>query len=87
MSDFRGRADQVRELIGAFPETFIWALHDRAELPCWSAGRVTLLGDACHPMLLMMAQGAAQSAEVPIGRSDRASLYDESLPPGLTLIE
>jgi salicylate hydroxylase len=53
----------VRGLIRAFPETFVWALHDRAELPCWSAGRVTLLGDACHPMLPMMAQGAAQSIE------------------------
>jgi salicylate hydroxylase len=53
----------VRGLIGAFPETFIWALHDRAELQNWSAGRVTLLGDACHPMLPMMAQGAAQAIE------------------------
>ncbi|MGY3617367.1 FAD-dependent monooxygenase [Bradyrhizobium sp. USDA 10063] len=53
----------VRRLIAAFPETFIWALHDRAELPRWSAGRFTLLGDACHPMLPMMAQGAAQSIE------------------------
>jgi salicylate hydroxylase len=32
-------------------------------LPSWSAGCVTLLGDACHPMLPMMAQGAAQSIE------------------------
>jgi salicylate hydroxylase len=53
----------VRGLIVAFPETFVWALHDRAELPRWSADRVTLLGDACHPMLPMMAQGAAQSIE------------------------
>jgi salicylate hydroxylase len=53
----------VRKLIGAFSETFIWALHDRAALPNWSVGRVTLLGDACHPMLPMMAQGAAQSIE------------------------
>ena len=53
----------VRGLIEAFPETFVWALHDRAPLPRWSAGRVTLLGDACHPMLPMMAQGAAQSIE------------------------
>ena len=47
----------------AFSETFIWALHDRTELPHWSKGRVTLLGDACHPMLPFMAQGAAQSIE------------------------
>ena len=53
----------VRGLIKAFPETFIWALHDRLPLPRWSDGRVTLLGDACHPMLPMMAQGAAQSIE------------------------
>ncbi len=53
----------VRGLIAAFPETYIWALHDRAELPRWTEGRVTLLGDACHPMLPMMAQGAAQSIE------------------------
>jgi salicylate hydroxylase len=53
----------VRGLIGGFPETFIWALHDRLPLPRWSDGRITLLGDACHPMLPMMAQGAAQSIE------------------------
>jgi len=53
----------VRGLIAAFPETFIWALHDRLPLPRWSQGRVTLLGDACHPMLPMMAQGAAQAIE------------------------
>jgi salicylate hydroxylase len=63
LARYEGWHPTVRDLIGAFPETFIWALHDRAELPCWSAGRVTLLGDACHPMLPMMAQGAAQSIE------------------------
>ena len=31
--------------------------------PRWSRGRVTLLGDACHPMLPFMAQGAAQALE------------------------
>jgi salicylate hydroxylase len=63
LARYEGWHPTVRSLIGAFPETFIWALHDRAELPCWSAGRVTLLGDACHPMLPMMAQGAARSIE------------------------
>ena len=53
----------MRGLIEAFPETFIWALHDRLPLPRWTDGRVTLLGDACHPMLPFMAQGAAQSIE------------------------
>jgi salicylate hydroxylase len=53
----------VRGLIAAFSETYIWALHDRLPLPRWGEGRVTLLGDACHPMLPFMAQGAAQSIE------------------------
>ena len=60
---FAGWHPQVREIIGAVDETFIWALFDRPPLPRWSTGRVTLLGDACHAMLPFMAQGAAQSIE------------------------
>lgn len=63
LARYEGWHPTVRGLIDAFPETFIWALHDRLPLPRWSDGRVTLLGDACHPMLPMMAQGAAQSIE------------------------
>jgi salicylate hydroxylase len=63
MARYEGWHPTVRGLIAAFPETYIWALHDRLPLPQWSAGRVTLLGDACHPMLPFMAQGAAQSIE------------------------
>ena len=54
---------QVREIIGAADETFIWALFDRKPMARWSVGRVTLLGDACHAMLPFMAQGAAQAIE------------------------
>ena len=53
----------LRSVIDTIDETFVWALHDRAPLPRWSAGRVTLLGDACHPMLPFMAQGASQALE------------------------
>jgi len=63
LARYEGWHPSVRALIGSFPETFIWALHDRAELPRWTEGCVTLLGDACHPMLPFMAQGAAQSIE------------------------
>ena len=63
LARYEGWHPTVRGLIEAFPETFIWALHDRAPLPAWTHGRVALLGDACHPMLPMMAQGAAQAIE------------------------
>jgi len=63
LARYEGWHPIVRGLIEAFPETYVWALHDRAELPCWSDGSITLLGDSCHPMLPMMAQGAAQSIE------------------------
>jgi salicylate hydroxylase len=63
LARYEGWHPMVRDLIAAFPETYIWALHDREQLPQWSDGRVTLLGDACHPMLPMMAQGAAQAIE------------------------
>ena len=63
LSAFAGWHPQVHEILQSVDETFIWALFDRAPLPQWSSGRVTLLGDACHPMLPFMAQGAAQALE------------------------
>jgi len=63
LAAYAGWHPQVRSIIEAVDETFIWGLFDRAPLPRWSVGRVTLLGDACHPMLPFMAQGAAQAIE------------------------
>jgi salicylate hydroxylase len=60
---YQGWHPQVRAILDAQQEIFVWALLDRAPLPRWSVGRVTLLGDACHPMLPFMAQGAAQAIE------------------------
>jgi salicylate hydroxylase len=39
------------------------ALYERDPLPQWSQGRVSLLGDACHPMMPFMAQGAGMAIE------------------------
>ncbi|MEM7058535.1 MAG: FAD-dependent monooxygenase [Pseudomonadota bacterium] len=61
--DFDGWAPLIQNLIQHAPETFKWALFDRAPLPRWSDGSVVLLGDACHPMLPSLAQGACQAIE------------------------
>jgi salicylate hydroxylase len=63
LAAYEGWHPQVRGILGAVDETFIWALFDRKPMAHWSVGRVTLLGDACHAMLPFMAQGAAQAME------------------------
>ena len=60
---FQGWHEQVLSIIEAADETYKWALFDRCQLARWSVGRVTLLRDACHPMLPFMGQGAAQAIE------------------------
>jgi salicylate hydroxylase len=60
---FAGWHPQVRELISQTEQVFKWALFDRPPLETWTRGQVTLLGDAAHPMLPYMAQGASQSIE------------------------
>src|SRR5271168_5188701 len=55
---FEGWHATVGSIIEALDITLKWALFDRMPLPRWSFDRATLLGDACHPMLPFMAQGA-----------------------------
>ena len=60
---FEGWSAPVTSIIGAARSCHRWALFDRDPLPHWSAGRATLLGDACHPMPPFLAQGAAMALE------------------------
>ena len=54
---------QVRAVLEACPDVHKWALFERDPMPQWRKGKITLLGDACHPMTPYMAQGAATAIE------------------------
>ena len=63
LKDFRRWHPSIRAIIEAAETMNRWALYDRAPLTRWSDGRAVLLGDACHPMLPFLAQGAAMAIE------------------------
>jgi len=62
---------EVREAVGLVRRDRRWPMFDRLPLSSWTRGRVTLLGDAAHPMLQYIAQGACQALEdaVCLGRA------------------
>jgi salicylate hydroxylase len=60
---FAGWGGPARALLDAVDDCFLWGLFDHAPLPAWADGRLALLGDACHPMLPFLAQGATMALE------------------------
>ena len=60
---FPGWHEDIHHMIDHFSIPYKWALMGRDPLPQWGVGRVSLLGDACHSMLPMLAQGAVMALE------------------------
>ncbi|HWA44149.1 MAG TPA: FAD-dependent monooxygenase [Hypericibacter adhaerens] len=60
---FQGFHPEVQRIASLCPQATKWAMYDHEPFPLWSRGRIVLLGDACHPMLPFMGQGAAMAIE------------------------
>ena len=61
--DFQGWHADVHEIIRRIETPYKWALMVRGPMARWSEGRVTLMGDACHPTLPFLGQGGVMAIE------------------------
>ena len=82
--DFRGWHADVHILIEGLDVPYKWALMVRDPMDRWSDGRITLLGDACHPTLPFLGQGAVMAIEDAYLLA--ASLHKYSREPMMALI-
>jgi salicylate hydroxylase len=79
---FAGWDGPAADLIAAVEDCWLWGLFDHAPLRAWIDGRLALIGDACHPMLPFLAQGATMALEDAWVLADR---LDRAADPGLGL--
>ena len=63
LAGYRGWNTALIEMLGHVEHCYKWGIRDRAPLARRTSGRVTLLGDAAHPMMPTLAQGAAITLE------------------------
>jgi salicylate hydroxylase len=86
--EFAGWDPMVEAIIAQVRTTFRWGLYDREPLARWTSGRLTLLGDAAHPMLPHAGQGANQAIEDGVALATVLSRADrKSAPRALQIYE
>jgi salicylate hydroxylase len=83
--EFDGWDPRIGTVLKQVDKTFRWALYDREPLATWSKGRLTLLGDAAHPMLPHLGQGANQSIEDGMALATILAQVDASAVPAALL--
>jgi salicylate hydroxylase len=86
-ADFARWHPDVQELVGLIDVPYKWALLGRDALEHWSVGRVTLLGDSCHPTLPFLAQGANMAIEDGMVLARALDAHDGDIPAALHAYE
>jgi salicylate hydroxylase len=84
--EFAGWDPLVEAIIAQVKTTFRWGLYDREPLATWTRGRLTLLGDAAHPMLPHAGQGANQAIEDGVALAAVLSRADRTSAPRALLV-
>jgi salicylate hydroxylase len=87
IENYAGWHESLMRLFSASEKHYKWALYDRDPLPRWTKGRVTILGDAAHPMLPYLGQGACQAMEDGCVLAMALDSMRDDLPAALMLYE
>ena len=77
---FKMQVPEVLRLLERIETWRMWVLCDREPVKNWSKGNVTLLGDAAHPMLQYLAQGACMATEDAVVLADKVAAKPNDLP-------
>ncbi|MGC1464304.1 MAG: 3-hydroxybenzoate 6-monooxygenase [Pseudolabrys sp.] len=77
---FKGERPEVLRMLERIDTWRMWVLCDREPVKTWTAGRVALLGDAAHPMLQYLAQGACMATEDAVTLADKVAEQPDDLP-------
>jgi salicylate hydroxylase len=81
---FKGQRPEVLRMLERIETWRMWVLCDREPVKDWSQNRVTLLGDAAHPMLQYLAQGACMATEDAVCLAEMAAQQSANLPSAFT---
>ncbi len=87
IENYKGWHESLLRLFAASERHYKWALYDRDPLPRWTKGRATILGDAAHPMLPYLGQGACQAMEDGCVLASALASMPDDLPGALQLYE
>ena len=77
---FKGQRPEVLRMLERIETWRMWVLCDREPIKEWNKGAVTLLGDAAHPMLQYLAQGAGMAVEDAVCLAEQVAAAPDDLP-------